>query len=157
MTAIRLEGFAESVDLRAMQLREVLSDYTEAVPLEQAEGEDMWNAIREVRPLADAETLWRVHIAPSRAAPLVAALYELGAEWLLDWAGALIWIGAPAGVDVRAVVGRMGGHAMLLRAPLALRQITPVRHPQAAGVAALSTRVQQGFDPAGILDPKRFI
>ena len=156
VTGIRLEGFRESVDLRAMQLREVLDDFAEALPLEGAEGEDMWIAIREIRQLAGAETLWRAHIAPSRAAPLADALEQLGAEWFFDWAGALVWIGAPAGADVGATVAGLGGHAMLVRATLAVRQATPVRRPEAPAVAALSARVKQAFDPAAVLDPHRF-
>jgi hypothetical protein len=29
-------------------------------------------------------------------------------------------------------------------------------HPEAAGVAALRSRIKAGFDPAGVLDPERF-
>lgn len=156
ITAIRLEGFQESVDLRAMQLRDVLADFADAVPLGQDEGEGLWNVIREVRPLAAAETLWRVHLAPSRAAALTDALDQLHAQWFFDWAGALVWVGAPASADVRATVAGMGGHAMLIRGPADLLRATPVRHPDPSGVAALSARVKQAFDPAGVLDPARF-
>jgi glycolate oxidase FAD binding subunit len=156
ITAIRLEGFRESVDLRAMQLREVLAEFADALPLGKQDADDVWAAIRVARPLDDAQTLWRAHLAPSRAAAFADALDRLGARWLYDWAGALVWVGAPTGVDVRAAVEGLGGHAMLLRASAPLLQTTPVRHPETPGVAALAARVKQAFDPAGVLDPFRF-
>ncbi|HEX7753201.1 MAG TPA: FAD-binding protein [Novosphingobium sp.] len=156
VTAIRLEGFRESVDLRAMQLRDVLVDFADAVPLDEDEAEDLWASAREVRPLAAAEALWRVHVAPSRAAALTDALERLDAQWFADWAGALVWVGAPASADVRTPVEGLGGHAMLLRGPSDLLRAIPIRHPDPSGVAALSARVKQAFDPAGVLDPARF-
>jgi hypothetical protein len=38
-----------------------------------------------------------------------------------------------------------------------LRRSIPTQHPLAPGVAALTQRVKDGFDPAAILDPERFI
>jgi glycolate oxidase FAD binding subunit len=100
--------------------------------------------------------LWRAHVAPSRSGALTAALDALGASYLLDWAGATLWVGAAPDCAVRSAVDAAGGHAMLVRAPAALRSETPIRDPEAPAVAALSARIKQAFDPAGILDPRRF-
>jgi glycolate oxidase FAD binding subunit len=154
LTAIRLEGFPESVELRAKQLLELLAG--EATVMSSDDAEEFWTGIREVRPLAAAETLWRAHVAPSRAASLAEALEKIEAQWFFDWAGALIWVGAPAAADVRAVAEACGGHAMLVRAPEPLREIMPVRHPEASAVSVLTARLKQAFDPAGVLDPYRF-
>ena len=91
-----------------------------------------------------------------RAVALTHALDALGASYLLDWAGAALWIGAPADCAVRTAVKASGGHAMLVRAPEDRRTLIPVRDSEGAAVAALAARVKQAFDPAGILDPNRF-
>ena len=156
LTLFRLEGFAQSVDARALQLGELLGEHGPGEPIKPALSDGLWADIREARLLAGSDCLWRVQIAPSSAAPLVQALEAAGARWYGDWAGALIWVGASETLDVRALASEQGGHAMLLRAPAALRAAMPIRQPEAAGVAALSARVKQAFDPAGILSPSRF-
>jgi glycolate oxidase FAD binding subunit len=156
VTMLRLEGFRESVELRAQQLREELAVFAEASPLTQGEAASFWSAVQEARPLAAAETLWRAQIAPSRAAAFAEAVKRSGGHWLCDWAGALVWVGAPITADIRAEAESCGGHAMLLRAPLTLRENTPARHPETSGLAALTTRLKQAFDPFGVLDPYRF-
>ena len=49
----------------------------------------------------------------------------------------------------------MGGHATLVRASEELRVAVPVFEPQSNGLARLSARVKEGFDPFGILNPGR--
>ncbi|MCH7794490.1 MAG: 2-hydroxy-acid oxidase, partial [Proteobacteria bacterium] len=56
---------------------------------------------------------------------------------------------------VRAALGAAGGHAMLVRAPEALRAAVPVFQPQDPAMAALTTRVKDGFDPKRVLNPGR--
>ena len=59
-----------------------------------------------------------------------------------------------AKLDVHdCVIERFGARG----APEALRRAIPTQHPLAPGVAALTQRVRDGFDPAAILDPERFI
>ena len=47
------------------------------------------------------------------------------------------------------------GHATLIRAPAELRSAVPVFQPQDPGLARLSQRLKEGFDPRGILNPGR--
>jgi glycolate oxidase FAD binding subunit len=155
-TALRLEGFRESVEARTMQLRKLLAEFAEAVPLEAQEDRKLWTAIREAYPLGDVESLWRAHVAPSCAAALVDALERLGARWLYDWGGALVWIGAPASAQIHAVTHSLGGHAKLIRGAPEQHRMLPFRQTGSAGAAALASRVKQAFDPAGVLDPERF-
>ena len=155
VTLFRLEGFAPSVEVRARQLGTVLEPFAGAAAVDDVTAERFWTDVREARPLATAETLWRVQVAPSRAAALARMLERQGGQWLADWAGALFWAGAPAGADIRAAAEAGGGHAMLVRGPIALRAVTPVRHPQPAALSALTARVKQAFDPAAVLDPHR--
>ena len=58
---------------------------------------------------------------------------------------------------MRARVDAAGGHATLLRASDQVRRNVDVFHPQAAGLANLSERVRQSFDPKSILNRGRLI
>jgi glycolate oxidase FAD binding subunit len=63
--------------------------------------------------------------------------------------------GEPGAAAIRAAVAAVGGHATLVRAPAAVRAAVDVFEPEAAGVAALSRRVKESFDPKGLLNPGR--
>ena len=84
-----------------------------------------------------------------------------GATCLFDWAGGLIWISIPDARDdaaapaVRRAVAACGGHATLIRAPAALRAAVEPFEPQDAGLAALTKRVKEGFDPKGVFNTGR--
>lgn len=155
-TMLRMEGFSESVEVRASELQAILAEYGDSARLAPEVAAATWAGVCEALPLAEAETLWRAHAAPSAAENFIAAIEAAGGSWLCDWAGALLWVGGPAGIDVHAIARANGGHAMLLRAPSDMRHALPVRTPEPPAVAALAARVKQAFDPAGILDPYRF-
>jgi glycolate oxidase FAD binding subunit len=79
---------------------------------------------------------------------------------LYDWGGGLIWAALPPRPNahaalVRRHVNAAGGHATLVRASDELRRNLDVFHPQPAGLAALSERVRQSFDPKAILNRGR--
>lgn len=156
VTAFRLEGFAESVAVRIEELGSLLARYGASTTMTAIGAERLWRTVTTAPRLAECETLWRAHVAPSRAGAFIAALDALGASYLMDWGGAAFWVGACPGLAVRDAAAGAGGHAMLVRAPAALRATTPARHPEAPAVAALSNRIRHAFDPAGILDPRRF-
>lgn len=156
VTAFRLEGFAESVAVRIEELTAALAVFGTGATMTSGGAERLWETVTTAATLRQEEALWRAHISPSRAGALTAALDALGASYLLDWAGAALWIGAPADCGVGFAVKAAGGHAMLVRAPADRRAFTPVRDVEAPGVAALSARVKRAFDPAGVLDPHRF-
>jgi glycolate oxidase FAD binding subunit len=135
--------------------------------IEGAASRALWVAIRDVEPFAAAHTgadrpLWRVSTAPSKSAALTDAVSGAGggAEVLYDWGGALLWILPASSRDgdatlVRSAVAVAGGHATLIRAPAALRATVDVFQPQEAGLAALTKRVKDSFDPKGVLNPGR--
>jgi glycolate oxidase FAD binding subunit len=52
-------------------------------------------------------------------------------------------------------VATAGGHATLIRAPASMRAATDVFAPQEAGLAALTKRVKESFDPRGAFNPGR--
>jgi len=82
------------------------------------------------------------------------------AQMFYDWAGGLLWVAMPfdgelGAATIRAAVARIGGHATLVRAPAAVRAAVDVFEPAEAGLAALTKRVKESFDPQGVLNPGR--
>ena len=164
LAAVRLEGFAASVEYRCKVLREQLGALGATEELHSTNSIRFWREMRDVMPLAlpgDDRPVWKLSVPPAAGPGIAAAMAaEHGAEAFLDWGGGLVWLAVPAGGDareeaVRAAVGGTGGHATLFRAPEAMRRAVPVFHPQDAAMASLSRRVKEAFDPAGILNPGR--
>jgi glycolate oxidase FAD binding subunit len=148
LTVLRLEGFGPSVEARAALLQSMIPA---ARRLDQDEAGRFWAGMRE--PLAGQPVLWRLSVPPNRGSDVVAAL---GGDWRMDWAGGLVWVAAADAGAVRSAAETAGGHAMLVRAPEAVRARVPTLHPQPAGVAALETRVRRAFDPTGVFETGRF-
>jgi glycolate oxidase FAD binding subunit len=167
LTVLRVEGFAPSVAHRQAALMALLKPFGEAAALADAPSRELWRAIRDVMPFAASRSgaeqpLWRLSTAPSGGAEL-AGLVAAGSEseTLYDWAGGLVWLlvrnaGDDAGAAaVRGAVAACGGHATLIRAPAALRAAADAFQPQDEGLAALTRRVKESFDPRGVLNPGR--
>lgn len=157
LTALRVQGFAASVKARCVMLNRLLADHGPLEHLDDGNCTNFWNEMATLSSLDAGRTLWRVHVPPSRAADLIAGFQPARADWLLDWAGGLIWMLFDGPPDrLRGAVASMGGHATLVRAPEARRQAVPAFHPPAPGVAALEARVRRAFDPAGVFETGRF-
>ena len=165
LTALRLEGVAPSVTHRQIALESLMRRFGELDLLGEAESRAFWQCVRDVCPFASTGTverpLWRLSTAPGTGAQVAAAIAEkTGAQVFYDWAGGLVWIellsspDAGAGVVHRVVAGT-GGHATLIRAPAAVRAAVDVFPPQQGGLAALTKRVKESFDPKGVLNPGR--
>lgn len=160
LTALRLEGFEPSVKARVQMVLEQFGTTAPCDVLPTEASALLWEQVQHVKPLQDEGALWRINVPPMAGAEVIEQLKPYGARCLLDWAGGLVWALLPTtdgGQGVRDVASTLGGHAMLIRAPEALRRSIPTQHPLAPGVAALTQRVKDGFDPAAILDPERFI
>jgi glycolate oxidase FAD binding subunit len=166
VTALRLEGVGPSVAHRKSALGDVLKSFGTLSSLNETQSRTLWRAIRDVVPFAvdgpsGARHVWRLSVAPTQGAA-VAQLIAQGAdaEFVFDWAGGLVWAAlAPAddagAAAVRGAVAACGGHATLVRAPAAVRAAVGAFMPQPAGLAALTRRVKDGFDPQGVLGPGR--
>jgi glycolate oxidase FAD binding subunit len=158
ITALRLEGVAPSVAHRRQALETLLAPFGTLVAWNATDSRALWTRVREVAPFAnDDRVLWRISTAPARGHAVAAAL-GAGA-YFYDWSGGLIWAALPASEDagaarVRAALGG-AGHATLIRAPAAVRAAVPVFEPQDAGLAALTRRVKESFDPKAVLSPGR--
>jgi glycolate oxidase FAD binding subunit len=164
LTAFRLEGFAPSVAHRKIALEQVVHRFGELDLLAEKDSRAFWRCLRDVGPFAATgaaeRPLWRISTAPSKGAEVAAAIVRQGAQVFYDWAGGLIWVetlpSADAGAPlVHRTVAAAGGHATLIRAPAAVRAAVDVFTVQDGGLAALTRRVKESFDPKGLLNPGR--
>jgi glycolate oxidase FAD binding subunit len=165
LTAFRLEGFAPSVTHRKMALKQLMGRFGELDLLAESESRAFWQCLRNVCPFAATgaaeRPLWRISTVPSKGAEVAAAiLRQVGAQVFYDWAGGLIWVETLPSADASAAlvhhaVAAAGGHATLVRAPAAVRAAVDVFMPQDGGLAALTRRVKESFDPKGVLNPGR--
>jgi len=157
LTLFRMQGFAPSVASRCAALPDIVRNHGAPRMLGASEADALWRCVATAEPLADAETLWRVNLPPGGGPKLVDALGPLGARWLFDWAGGLVWLALDDPAPIRTAAETAGGHAMLVRAPDTLRQAVPFQHPRPPGVAALEARVRRAFDPTGVFETGRFL
>jgi glycolate oxidase FAD binding subunit len=166
--ALRLEGPAPSVAYRREAMLRELAAWGETAQLGDTETAALWRDIANVAPLAGLadRAVWRLSVAPSRGAEVARAIARIiDAVWFLDWGGGLVWVAVvepgDAGASViRGAVGGPtghGGHATLIRGSPGLRAAVPVFEPQPVPLAALSSRVKEGFDPRHILNPGRMV
>jgi glycolate oxidase FAD binding subunit len=166
VTVLRLEGISASVVHRAAALAKLLAPFGTAQIVEGPASAAIWSSVRDVVPFAaggplGALPIWRIVCPPASGGALGERLArDTGGEVIYDWGGGLIWAALPPNPDAQAALVRprveaAGGHATLLRASDELRRNVDVFQPQSAGLAALSERVRQSFDPKNILNRGR--
>jgi glycolate oxidase FAD binding subunit len=161
VTLARIEDFAQSVAYRTDKLRADLAEFGHAEILDDASSIKTWAAVRDAKPLHDADGgIWRISVRPSAGPAVAAALQKaFGAKWFLDWGGGLVWVAGPATeaahAAVMAAAKDAGGTWMLLRGPDSLRAAVAVIPPEPAALARITASVKAAFDPKGILNPGR--
>ena len=156
ITLLRVAGFAPSVEARCQRLPEILQDLAPLRRLDESEAAPLWAQAREAQGLV-GKILWRLHLPPARASDVIAALAPWAMDWAMDWGGGLLWVAMDdEGADVRAAAAAVGGEAMLVRAPEAMRARISAFHPRPGGLAALEARVAAAFDPVGVFATERF-
>lgn len=161
-TAIRVEQFKPSVDYRLRELAGKLADFGAARMLGDDASQIFWRDVRDAKALAASpgDCIWRVSIRPSAAAKFLSAIRAAGLSFrhLLDHGGGLIWLALDVEDDAGAAIIRASipagtGHCMLLRAPDAMRETTPVFQPLAEPVMKLSAGIKNSLDAGGIFNP----
>ncbi len=168
VTLLRLEGISASATHRAAALGRLLAPFGAAEILEDAASAAVWSSVRDVLPFASSGALgawpvWRIVCPPASGGALGERLSrDTGGDVIYDWGGGLIWAALPPRPDAQAVLVRqrvnaVGGHATLVRASDEVRRHVDVFHPQPGGLAGLSERVRQSFDPKSILNRGRLI
>ncbi len=162
-TVLRLEGFAPSVAYRSQALGALMKNFGSVALLNEKNSRALWRSIRDVKPFAAdaarARPLWRISVTPSRGHEIAAAITP-AAQMFYDWAGGLVWVAMPLtnepdASSIRRAVAAVGGHATLIRAPVAVRAATDVFAAEDAASHALAKRVKESFDPKGVLNPGR--
>ena len=160
ITALRVEGPAPSAEHRCQALRELLGDYGDIEELHGHNSVALWREVGDVAPFVGMpdRDVWRLSVPPTSGATVAASILEhADGEVLYDWGGGLVWLSLAddhASI-VRAALAEAGGHATLMAADSARRGAVAVFEPQEPGLAALTARVKDGFDPHRILNPGR--
>ena len=165
-TALRLEGVAPSVAHRIAALGALMKPFGTPVAVGPLASRTLWREIRDATPFATSgpsgdRPVWRISTAPLRGHEVASTIRKAtDAELFYDWGGGLVWV-ALAKMDdagaalVRRAVAAVGGHATLVRAPAALRASAGSFNAEPGGLAALTKRVKESFDPQGVLGPGR--
>lgn len=154
-TILRLEGFAESGTYRADRLRSHLAEYGKFEIVSSDDQSSIWADIRDAQRFAapQFEAVMRVHVAASKAPAIVAAAIDIGAKVMIDWGGALLWLGVDDSRRAQEVIAKaaeLGGYPFVVRSS----DGTLMPHqPANPAVAALGQRVKKAFDPKGIFNP----
>ncbi len=113
------------------------------------DAEKHWISVREqTHPAFAGQPLWRL------ALPSTAPDAGLDGLRAIEWGGAQRWYAGELAA-VRGAAARLGGHAVLYRAPESLRCREGAFAPLAPAMLALHRRLKKTFDPRGILNPGR--
>lgn len=137
--ALRLSGAAAAVEAAAKKLGGNSLDAAAA----------FWQSVREqTHPAFSAPVLWRLALPSTAPAPGLDGLAAI------EWGGALRWYAGEQSA-ARGAASRLGGHAVLYRAPESLRCLEGAFTALPPAMLALHRRLKKGFDPKGILNPGR--
>jgi glycolate oxidase FAD binding subunit len=158
VTAVRLEGFAESVAARAGELRKYLQKMGAVTSIAGDESSAFWRRQRDLSDFASdpAACVWRLLLPVTKAARVVAAIRG---EVLYDWGGSQVFIKTSVegtrsqATSLRTLAGEVGGSACLFKAPAALRLDLGTFQPRPRAYQELAERVRTSFDPNSVLNP----
>jgi len=114
-----------------------------------ADADSVWQSVREqTHPAFAGSILWRLALPSTAGEPGLDGLRAI------EWGGGLRWY-AGEQEAVRGAAARLGGHAVLYRAPESLRCREGAFAPLSPALLALHRRLKKAFDPRGILNPGR--
>lgn len=113
------------------------------------DAESHWHSIKEqTHPAFAGSLLWRLSVPSTAPCP------ELDGLRAIEWGGALRWYTGEQEA-ARGAAARIGGHAVLYRAPESMRCREGAFAPLSPALLALHRRLKKAFDPRGILNPGR--
>jgi glycolate oxidase FAD binding subunit len=162
-TLMRIEGFKPSVSYRLGALKALLKSYGPADVIEGEAATRLWQSVKTASFLSEPRerAIWRLSVAPSKAAAIVGQIKDARAiQHLLDWGGGLVWIATGAEGEAGARVIRTAlegsqGHATLVRAPIEVRAAVPVFEPLPAAMMTLTGGLKASFDPHRLFNSGR--
>jgi glycolate oxidase FAD binding subunit len=160
VTALRLEGFADSLAARREELQKRLQGMSGFTVLEGEDSAAFWRRRRDLSDLAGGPLacLWRLLLPASHAARVAAAI---GGAALYDWGGSRVFVTTneetvrTQGKLLRSMVEQAGGSACLFKAPASLRQAFGAFHPRPKAHHDLAERIRARFDPKNVLNPAK--
>ncbi len=162
VTALRLLAERKGVASQLSRLEQALSAFGPVTVLEKSRAELLWQDMRQLAFVQKPDTqLWRLSVLPTHAPPVVAAIRRsLACQATYDWGGGLIWLEIPpsrdaGATDIRRVVARYGGDALLVRAEPAIRANSAVFPPLPPTIMGVIARLKRAWDPKNILNPGR--
>lgn len=136
---LRLSGARAAVEAAALKLGGTAVSDADA----------LWAAVREqTHPAFAGSILWRLAVPSTAGDPCLDGLRAI------EWGGALRWYAGELEA-VRGAAARLGGHAVLYRAPESLRCREGAFAALSPALLALHRRLKKAFDPKGILNPGR--
>ncbi len=158
VTALRLDGFADTVAAHEDEVRSRLRTKADIKKIVDAESRHFWRELRDLSSFSEDQDacVWRLMLPNTHAAKVVEAV---GGEAIYDWGGSLVFLRMEAreaearARALRTMVGKVGGSACLFRGPPALRREIGTFQPRTRGLSQLGERVRQMFDPNAILNP----
>ena len=157
-TALRLEGFSESVAGRQAEIEQRLRKIADVRTIVGDESSQFWRGVRDLSSFAadQGSCVWRLALPCAQAARMV---QMLGGEAIYDWGGCQVFVRSTAARAeeqagaLRNEVGAVGGNACLLRAPANSRRKIGTFQPRPEALQHLGERVRRTFDPSGLLNP----
>jgi glycolate oxidase FAD binding subunit len=161
VTALRLEGIAQSIAYRRTKLEAMFKSLGMLVILKEPESRRFWSEVRDVRPFTThlGNSLWRLSVAPSEGARIGETIAAAtGARILYDWAGGLLWAEMPDRHPQEVVVrGAVRGHgfAILVRVDPSVRDSASAFGEPEANLLRVMKSLKQGFDPQAVLNRGR--
>ncbi|MFL9897943.1 glycolate oxidase subunit GlcE [Paraburkholderia fungorum] len=157
-TALRLEGFSESVAGRRAEIEQRLHKLADIRTIVGDQSSQFWRGIRDLSCFAADQNscVWRLTLPCMQAARMVQLL---GGEAIYDWGGCQVFVRTTvakaeeqAGA-LRNEIAAVGGNACLLRAPANSRRKIGTFHSRPEALQHLGERVRRAFDPRGLLNP----
>jgi glycolate oxidase FAD binding subunit len=162
VTALRLEGFPASIAARVEKLKHNLRAYGDIHVFDTEASLGFWAEMRQLTVFyGSSAALWRISTTPTLGPKVVAGIERyMKVEAFYDWSGGLIWLEVPeaadaGATDIRRIIALHGGHATLIRAEPSVRAAVEVFQPLEPGVARITAKLKETFDPAGVFNPGR--
>ncbi len=153
-TLLRIEGLERSVRQRSAAIGAALTEFGAIDACNDHERNvELWSTIRDAEILAGQEgSLWRINTAADICGDLIVRLQGLiDMDYIVDWAGALLWVVTRHDGDIRDQIGDIPFSATLIR-PAGALNIARF-HPPMEGARKILCGIKHVFDPRNILNP----
>ena len=159
LTAIRIEGPANSVDQRIEKLKKELKVNTNEVSvLETQQSNLFWKITQNLSVFSNLQSnLLRAVVPPSETFDLIQKIKKYEINYFIDWGGNLIWIeinkiNSKILKEINDIVRSSKGYLTIikieehLKAQIDIFAIDPIKYK-------ITEKIKKSFDPKRILNP----